>query len=362
MKFRRDLIIVALATFCLTSTLFMVVTSKSADSPNWNPWADINDDNNVDIYDAITLSNAFASSGNTSKNVNVTNPQGTMIETNLTIYADNYGYGNALTSNFSTEGYDRMFVTFAITQVGTNSYMDVRLDSAMWLWGVVGTTTIVTYSHPVENSTYVANVDPSSILPVSTYSTAEFAIQSTQCKLPFYMSSSVPYNSATIRVWVYLTVGTTSPPGVQKTEVTNWPTTQKDYNIMYISYNISSEGWSSPLVYCGGYSRISLLARVTNASLGPSKNITIFLTDDYWMSAPFGTNPTCEDRLGNTNIYNFTVLSDATGFYAYSTIAPPHITETKGPYYIAGFGPVSTIGLPAHWWVTFDICVYMRSE
>jgi hypothetical protein len=73
MKFRRDLIIVALTTFCLTSTLFMVATTRSADSPNWDPWADIKEDGTVDIYDAITLANAYGSSGETPKNVNVTN-------------------------------------------------------------------------------------------------------------------------------------------------------------------------------------------------------------------------------------------------------------------------------------------------
>ena len=73
MKFRRDLIIVALATFCLTSTLFMTLTSRSADSPNWDPWADLKEDGTVDIYDAITLANAYGSSGDTTKNVNVTN-------------------------------------------------------------------------------------------------------------------------------------------------------------------------------------------------------------------------------------------------------------------------------------------------
>ena len=73
MKIRRDLIVVALATFCLTATMFMVVTSRSADDPNWNPWADLQDDGTVDIYDAITLANAYGSSGDTTKNVNVTN-------------------------------------------------------------------------------------------------------------------------------------------------------------------------------------------------------------------------------------------------------------------------------------------------
>jgi len=71
MKIRKDLIIVALATFCLTATLFMVVLTRSADDPNWDPWVDIKEDGTVDIYDAITLANAYGTSGDTTKSVTI---------------------------------------------------------------------------------------------------------------------------------------------------------------------------------------------------------------------------------------------------------------------------------------------------
>lgn len=57
----------------LTATVFMVVPTRSADDPNWDPWADIKEDGTVDIYDAITLANAYGSSGDTPRNVNVVN-------------------------------------------------------------------------------------------------------------------------------------------------------------------------------------------------------------------------------------------------------------------------------------------------
>lgn len=38
---RKDLIIAVLATFCLTASVFMVFPTRSADDPNWDPWADI---------------------------------------------------------------------------------------------------------------------------------------------------------------------------------------------------------------------------------------------------------------------------------------------------------------------------------
>jgi hypothetical protein len=75
MKFRRDLIIVALATFCLTATLFMVRTTLSNSSAlgEYDAWNDLNSDGAIDIFDAITLASVFGTSGDPTKNVNVMN-------------------------------------------------------------------------------------------------------------------------------------------------------------------------------------------------------------------------------------------------------------------------------------------------
>lgn len=66
MKFRRDLIIAVLATFCLTSTLFMIApirSNPSSESSRYDPWADLNSDGVIDIFDAIDFANHFGSSG-----------------------------------------------------------------------------------------------------------------------------------------------------------------------------------------------------------------------------------------------------------------------------------------------------------
>jgi hypothetical protein len=93
MKTRRDLIVIALATFCLTATVFMVFPTRSADDPNWDPWADIKEDGTIDIFDAIKLSNAFDSSGDTTKNVNVTNWPSSL---NIGIQALNVSLGSGI--------------------------------------------------------------------------------------------------------------------------------------------------------------------------------------------------------------------------------------------------------------------------
>ncbi len=71
---KKDLVIVALATFCLTATLFMIRSTQSNPSiGGYDSWTDLNGDGTVDIYDAITLANAYGTSGDSTRNVNVTN-------------------------------------------------------------------------------------------------------------------------------------------------------------------------------------------------------------------------------------------------------------------------------------------------
>jgi hypothetical protein len=71
---KKDLIIVSLATFCLTATLFMILPTKSNPGiGEYDPWNDLNSDGAVDIYDAINLAGTYGTSGDPTKNVNVTN-------------------------------------------------------------------------------------------------------------------------------------------------------------------------------------------------------------------------------------------------------------------------------------------------
>lgn len=59
---KRDVLIAVLATFCLTAILFLTIPSHS--NPNdYDPWADINCNGAVDIYDAILLANSFNTEG-----------------------------------------------------------------------------------------------------------------------------------------------------------------------------------------------------------------------------------------------------------------------------------------------------------
>ena len=62
MKIKKDLIIVVLATFCLTSVLFLIPASSSGILP-YDPWWDVNDDGKIDIQDLARVSGAFGTYG-----------------------------------------------------------------------------------------------------------------------------------------------------------------------------------------------------------------------------------------------------------------------------------------------------------
>ena len=60
---KRDLIIAALATFCLTATLFMILPTKSSPGNGYDPWLDTNDDGQINIRDMYAMARAFGTSG-----------------------------------------------------------------------------------------------------------------------------------------------------------------------------------------------------------------------------------------------------------------------------------------------------------
>lgn len=74
MVIKKDLIIAVLATFCLTSALFIVIPTKgSSNSLPYDPWVDLNGDGTIDIYDITWAAELYDTSGNPTRSVNVTN-------------------------------------------------------------------------------------------------------------------------------------------------------------------------------------------------------------------------------------------------------------------------------------------------
>ena len=72
---KKDLIITALLSFCLTATLFGLVPTQSSPVGEYDPWRDINDDGEINILDIASVAQSYGASGNPTKNVTVTNFQ-----------------------------------------------------------------------------------------------------------------------------------------------------------------------------------------------------------------------------------------------------------------------------------------------
>jgi hypothetical protein len=76
MTTKKDLVIVILATFCLTLTLFTILPTHSSSSTatlEYDPWLDVNDDGKMDGKDIALTALVFGTAGDPTKNVNVTN-------------------------------------------------------------------------------------------------------------------------------------------------------------------------------------------------------------------------------------------------------------------------------------------------
>jgi hypothetical protein len=74
MKIRKDMIFAVVTTFCLSALMFAVIPIRSG-LPTYDPWADTNDDNKIDMKDIGNVAFLFGLSNtdNLTRNVNVTN-------------------------------------------------------------------------------------------------------------------------------------------------------------------------------------------------------------------------------------------------------------------------------------------------
>lgn len=139
--------------------------------------------------------------------------------------------------------------------------------------------------------------------------------------------------------------------------VTNWPQT---YSVQTSTVNMTSIGTTFPQIFCGGYSRLSvLIGSNVNANIGAGNNITIFLSAIEWDNLPSPLPSALSfDYYIDSSKCNFTTFNGINNWIWPSS----YITETKGPYGYLYFGIYHQKPLPANWWVTFDYAVYLRNE
>ena len=119
---KKDLVIVALATFCLTATLFMILPSKSG--LPYDPWADVSgptpgfEDGKINMMDIAYEIVHFNTFGDTTKNVNVVNlPSMTVIGRRVNVTWFDYGTSFTIDPDwptFETSGYSRMSIQLSV--------------------------------------------------------------------------------------------------------------------------------------------------------------------------------------------------------------------------------------------------------
>jgi hypothetical protein len=71
MATKKDLIIAVTCTFCLTAAVLSLLPVGS--QGEWNPWLDAREDGAINVLDLIKIAGALGTSGDTTRNVNVTN-------------------------------------------------------------------------------------------------------------------------------------------------------------------------------------------------------------------------------------------------------------------------------------------------
>ncbi len=135
-RMRKDLIVAVLLTFCLTATLLMVATSRSQE---YDPWADLNGDGKIDILDVVGTTGKYATTGDPTKNVWVTNwpSSGNHMVWWETPTGD-APLGRAYSEQFDAQGF---------------TYMHVLLSTGLDLNGSPDTVTIEIYGMLWDQST-----------------------------------------------------------------------------------------------------------------------------------------------------------------------------------------------------------------
>jgi hypothetical protein len=353
MKITKDLIIVALATFCLTATIFMVVPTKSGSGSDYYQWADLDDNGKVDILDAISLANAFGTSGDPTKNVNVTNPRTKVIQTDVNISVIDspgpHGIGGSITDAFETEGFDRMFVSAALIDVseynGPN-WITIDLSGVYWHWGIINGTEMKTYNAVDSDRTARIDIGSTDEIPVSSESSAEIAVRAPKCSLSFFAITWYTRAWLLVRVSIYLSLGTTSPPSVQNTNVMNWPEPAPQTYFLDTNTSISNgHGIGAIPVETSGYSRMFVSLFITTRVLGT----TVSLNSVYW--DPFG---------GHEYVAPGTLNATYDGsFNSEASRQPPAEFIVKGRSCMIYFNV--TTGFQSGW-LEFEAIAYLRNE
>jgi len=121
---KKHFTIASLISIVLLTVMLVPTSSQGAD---YDPWADINEDGNIDIYDVAYEAQRFGTSGDPTKNVNVTNwPVGN----DVTVwYTEPFAPSQMKYSpRFSASGFGHLHVLARGYGLGSGESLDVYVD------------------------------------------------------------------------------------------------------------------------------------------------------------------------------------------------------------------------------------------
>jgi hypothetical protein len=159
---RKDVVIAVLATFCLTSTLFMITTSKSQSGVGeYNPWADYDGNGTIDIFDVVAVGVSFGTDGDPTKNVNVTNWQ---ISRDVSVWWLKDVVGGGLQSpGYNAGGFGHLHVLAHGSSLSGAETLTVRIGSR--LYNGTGTEYFAVTVYTITLTSSVNNADISISVP-----------------------------------------------------------------------------------------------------------------------------------------------------------------------------------------------------
>jgi hypothetical protein len=193
---KKDLVICVLATFCLVSTMFIVLPrsgkeliSTAGALSQYDPWCDIDGSGKIDILDVVQLTSRYGTTGDPTRNVTITNWPTSQ---DVLVWWNSYLGPNSNINSpvYNAGGFGHLHVLLFESGLSTGQTATVNFDAYIWNQTRTSEWTIVYYTYALtpSNSYTALTVD----VPSETFGFNAFTGASTSCHiyLRFYLTWS----------------------------------------------------------------------------------------------------------------------------------------------------------------------------
>ena len=178
MKFSRlTLVNLLIGALILASPFVIQMTSSS----RYDPWADLDEDGDVDIYDIVDIAGRYGTKGNSTREVNVVS-----LPVHSTVIVADYVFvdtGTFTSPVYNAQGFGKIHVMIYVQSIAAQEAFDFEIHGHVGgglSWSVYSAPLIQGFDHmaftinvPSENFTFVLNPEGTSngFLDLSFYLT-----------------------------------------------------------------------------------------------------------------------------------------------------------------------------------------------